>query len=88
MRETGNWECSIDFLEAVGLLFGLRMALVICSGRGRLICYIDNEAVCGMLHKLSSPSPTCLAVMPLASRRRPPHVAFSAQKTPHGETPF
>lgn len=63
MREAGDWECSIDFLEAVALLYGLRMALPLCSGRGRLICHIDNEAVCGMLHKLSSPSPTCLAVM-------------------------
>ena len=63
MREAGDWECSIDLLEAVGLLYGLRMALPLCSGRGRLICHIDNEAVCGMLHKLSSPSPTCLAVM-------------------------
>ena len=63
MRAAGNWEAHINFLEAVALLFGLRMVLPLCAGRGRLICRIDNSAVCGMLHKLSSRSAICLTVM-------------------------
>eukprot|EP01048_Picozoa_sp_COSAG05_P029458 COSAG05_NODE_9703_length_607_cov_1.086614_1_plen_143_part_10 len=32
---TGGFEAHINFLEAVGLLFGLRMALPLCRGRLR-----------------------------------------------------
>jgi len=63
MAQAGSWEVDIDFLEAVALLYGLRMVLPYCAGRGRLTCRIDNQAVCGMLHNLSSRSATALPVM-------------------------
>eukprot|EP01047_Picozoa_sp_COSAG01_P085484 COSAG01_NODE_18802_length_1052_cov_1.344176_1_plen_176_part_10 len=58
---TGGFEAHINFLEAVACLFGLRMALPYC--RGRVRCFIDNQAVVGMLHRLTSRCSLCLPVI-------------------------
>ena len=71
MGQTGGWIVTINFLESVALLLGLREILpLVAGGYKRLVCMIDNTAVVGQLNgsskdddmKLSAASPMPLLV--------------------------
>lgn len=64
----GNWEISINTLEAIALLLALRDVLPFVGGahagtNTSLVCFIDNQSVMYMTDKLSSRAAHSLRVM-------------------------